>query len=215
MNKIFQLVVFGIFISSRILFAQTPDCPCETTKAGQHHQRLFLKDRAKPAAGFHTNNARIGSMINSWKYPPQFEKDDTTVFPREKKIYRVKGYLRLAKIEDNDCDIHMEIGESESGKEDRIIAEIPNTTEYCPLRDTLILQLENIFGMMPPLDKTGTLFGEDTQDIPMITVTGYAFLDASHKSTKHPQTGNKHGSTDVMTLWEIHPVFQVKLEKGN
>ena len=209
-----KLVFCSLIISSiMICNAQTPDCPCNETK-GKDHERLFLKDRHIPNSGYKTHTVRIGKIINDWDLPKTFTKDDTTTFPTEKKIYKVKGYLRLAKIEDNDCDVHLEIGESESGDHDRVIAEIPNTQEYCALRDAFIGELKTKFGLDKTIDHDGIAFGEDTDDVPAITVTGYGFLDASHKSAKNPKKGNRHGSTDVMTLWEIHPVFEVKLEKA-
>lgn len=209
-----KILICSLLTISGILngYSQTADCNCGVTKG--NHERVFLKDRHKPDAGYKSQTVRIGKMINQWDLPGHYEKDDTTTFPREKKIYKVKGYLRIAKIEDNDCDFHLEIGESESGDHDRIIAEIPNTQEYCSLRDKFIDELKNKFGLNKAVNKEGIVFGEDTDEVPVITITGFGFLDASHKSKKNPKKGNRHGSADVMTLWEIHPVFEVKLEKA-
>ena len=207
-----QILLVALLLASNSLHAQIDKCPCGTITDGKSkHMRVAKKDRPIPAHPGTPTALTIGKMINDWDLPASFKKDDSSTFVHESTIFTVKGYLRLIRIEENDCDIHMEIGESESGDHDRIIAEIPNTPEYCSVQADMLDQLKTKYGV----DHVGTepvVFGDDTENVPTITVTGYAFLDTAHKSKKNGKKGHGHGSADVMTLWEIHPVFQFKLE---
>jgi hypothetical protein len=45
---------------------------------------------------------------------------------------------------------------------------------------------------------------------PKVTVTGYAFYDASHWSKNDQQRGVNHGTKYVATIWELHPVVQFR-----
>jgi hypothetical protein len=59
-----------------------------------------------------------------------------------------------------------------------------------------------IIAEIPPSDHAAAKAGQ-------VTLTGWAFDDSSHWAMAHPKTGNQHGS-GVGTLWEIHPVWDVR-----
>ncbi len=42
-----------------------------------------------------------------------------------------------------------------------------------------------------------------------VQVLGFGFYDAWHFSSTNPQRGNHHGSPQVGSLWEIHPVWAI------
>ena len=45
---------------------------------------------------------------------------------------------------------------------------------------------------------------------PRLTFTGFAFLDQTHQTKKSTQAGFQHGPATVKTLWELHPVWEVR-----
>jgi len=46
-----------------------------------------------------------------------------------------------------------------------------------------------------------------------VQVLGFSFYDAWHFSRNDPQRGHAHGSAQVGSLWEIHPVFAIMFHK--
>jgi hypothetical protein len=79
-----------------------------------------------------------------------------------------------------------------------VIAEIP------PGSKTLRRQFAEALGTK--VTKSTKFF--DGSRAVKITVTGFAFFDASHVCTDHPKEGCAHGS-GVSTLWEVRPVLAV------
>jgi hypothetical protein len=79
-----------------------------------------------------------------------------------------------------------------------VIAEIP------PGSKTLRRQFAEALGTK--VTKSTKFF--DGSRAVKITVTGFAFFDASHVCTDHPKEGCAHGS-GVSTLWEVHAVLAV------
>jgi hypothetical protein len=59
------------------------------------------------------------------------------------------------------------------------------------------------------IPKPGHVLYFDGAKAVQVTITGPAFDDSSHWTSKAPKIGNKHGS-GVATLWEIHPVWEVR-----
>jgi hypothetical protein len=43
-----------------------------------------------------------------------------------------------------------------------------------------------------------------------VKVTGYAFLDLSHQCKTWPSKGCNHGGKEVMTIWELHPIYSIE-----
>jgi hypothetical protein len=131
-------------------------------------------------------------------------KEDEPVL-REKKRIKVTGYAWIIKLSDEDCDIHIELSADNKKSSKRIIAEIPNTTEYCDLHKRVMNDLTNKFHLNP---KTEYHFDQkDNGGKPlMITVMGYLFWDSGHP------TNHNHGSKKVGSVWEIHPVWSLKWE---
>lgn len=185
--------------------AQIPDCPCGATKG--HHQREAVKNRPIPPVVRARRILECDEIIGSWDIPP---KNTRHTYPREDTLFTVRGYLRLIKIEKNDCDIHLEISGTKSRDADRIIAEIPNTNEYCSLRNHLFVALREKFHVK----KVGKSKREFRSRMPVITLTGYAFCDTPHRRRNNPvnKRGTSHGGKLVATMWEIHPVVDVTIQ---
>ena len=202
MNRV--LVLLATLLIGSTVFAQTPDCPCGTTKA--NHKRKAVKNRPIPASIHAARSVQMGEMVDLWDIPP---KNTSGTYSREDTVFTIHGFLRLIKIESNDCDIHMEIAGTKTGNSDRIIAEIPNTTEFCQLRDKLVGILKTNFGVK----KVGKTKKEFKSKVPEITLTGYAFCDTPHRRKNNPtnKKGSGHGSKNVATLWEMHPVLKLSI----
>jgi hypothetical protein len=192
-------------VCAGIASAQISDCPCGATKG--RHQRLAVKNRSLPVPIHPKRAVEVGEIIDAWDIPP---KNTKKTYPREDTVMTVHGYLRLIKIEKNDCDIHMEIAGTRGKNADCIIAEIPNTNEYCPIREKLFSMLKEKYNVA----KVGKSKREFKSRMPEITLTGYPFCDTAHRRKNNPvnKKGSSHGSKFVATLWEIHPVVAVQVE---
>lgn len=130
---ILLLFLFASLSSSG--FSQLAKCPCGETLGS--HVRIKLKNRSIPSF----LNATVVSTANmiAWAVPSsKYEEEPATPYTKENSIYTVTGYAHIVKISDDDCDIHIELSADKGSKANRIIAEIPNTTEYCTIREGLL-----------------------------------------------------------------------------
>lgn len=186
--------------------AQTEECNCGVTK-GTKHPRQEIKDRSIPSSLNSAQSTTINEMI-SWDVPKNPKLKGKQTDPKENSLYTLTGIARLIKIDPEDCDFQIEVSADNQNMGNRIIAEIPNTKEYCSLREKLLKDLK---------DKDNiTINGKSTilKGGVAIKLTGFAFWDASFYTNKAAalQQGKGHGSKDVKTLWEIHPVVNVELQ---
>jgi hypothetical protein len=145
--------------------------------------------------------------VLSWDPPAGVANDkklrgsQQTIDPKEKQFFIIEGDVQLAKIEGNDCDVHLEISERGAGKSaDRMIVEIPADAGFNVPRKALLDALH--------VDLVE--LGKHEPDPPVkVTVTGYGFWDGAHYSPTNPKVGHEHGSANVKNLWELHPVFKL------
>jgi hypothetical protein len=142
---------------------------------------------ASPAAG-----------VNS----PGYRTSSVAIDPREVSVLTLKGDLWVINVEPNDCDFHLEVSEvGGSVDADRVIVEIPQTAPFVAARNALLNRLQAA-GV--------TLHARTKLAQPIrVQVLGFAFYDAWHFSAANPQRGNHHGSPQVGSLWEIHPVWAI------
>jgi hypothetical protein len=131
-------------------------------------------------------------------------KEDEPVL-REKKRIKVTGYAWIIKLSGEDCDIHIELSADNKKSSKRIIAEIPNTTEYCELHKRIMSDLVSKFNLKAKDDYRFDQKDNGGKPIKM-TVMGYLFWDSGHPNNKN------HGSKKVGSVWEIHPVWSLKWE---
>ncbi len=122
-------------------------------------------------------------------------------------------------------DLHLELSDPDKGKSaDRVIVEIPQ--EYTGTRDGLLALLPErerlrITNARP--NSKGNYRPVTLRSPLRIRVTGYAFYDAYHYlvrwQTSKPsrcdfspeqlhQRGRDHGTCNVGTIWELHPVWR-------
>jgi hypothetical protein len=118
---------------------------------------------------------------------------------RERQIVTVTEWVRLTKISADDCDIHIQLGGDPKRHFPQVIAEIP------PGSKTVRRQFAQALGANVT---KATKFFDGARAV-KVTVTGFAFFDASHVCDGHPKEGCAHGR-GVSTLWEVHPVLAIK-----
>jgi hypothetical protein len=97
--------------------------------------------------------------------------------------------VRLTKISDDDCDIHIQLGADPSKHFPQVIAEIP------PRSKMLRRQFAQALGVN--VTKSTKFF--DGARAVKVTVTGFAFFDALHVCNGHPKEGCAHGSSRSVT----------------
>lgn len=129
--------------------------------------------------------------------------DPDKALDREKQIVSVTGYAWIIKTSDDDCDIHIELSETEDKTSKRIIAEIPNTEEYCDFHKSIMEDLVSKFHLHKKNEYHFDKKDNGGKPVKM-TVTGYLFWDSGHP------TNANHGSAMVGSVWELHPVFKLE-----
>lgn len=135
----------------------------------------------------------------------QIYSDENEMLEREKKIISITGYAWIIKLSEEDCDIHIELSENNSVSEKRIIAEIPNTADYCKLHERVLHDLISKFHLNKKNDYRFDKTDNGGKAI-KLTVTGFLFWDSGHPTNKN------HGSKQVGTVWEIHPLTKLEWE---
>ncbi len=194
---------------------QNAGCPCGETKGD--HLRKAVKNRAMPGSVHAKRTVKIREMIDVWDITnAEFEREPAHTYAREDTVFTVTGYLHRTNLSNDDCDFHIEIASSKAHGAKHVIVEIPNTQEFCAVKqkflDGIIGKEKVVNGSVSTIDKLGTT-AVIFKDPPKITVTGYAFLDTGHWNPADHHRGNKsHGSEYVWSLWEIHPVLDVSVK---
>ena len=110
----------------------------------------------------------------------------------EDSIYTLTGYIYQAKMNSNDCDLHLEIG-TKNSLALRTVAEI--SKDSCKLQEQIIQQLKEKGFAIDKQNSTGI----------KCTLKGFGFYDG-----KHPLKKNK--KHEKGSAWEIHPVISIELE---
>jgi hypothetical protein len=199
-------VILAVLLSSHLLWASPTEVsplPAPTT-AVANQSRSALKHRKRPFL-YSAIPASVPNIIALNHQLPvdvknaSVRKQNVPISPVERNVYTITGDLWRVKMEDNDDEYHLEISaRGASRTANRIVAEIPPDPAYAGTRRRLLSMLPGNYIFQP---KTSRDF---THSIP-IRVTGYAFFDGHHWSSKSVR-GNKHGTKYTATLWEIHPV---------
>ena len=199
-------VAFGIFIALSCVSVAWADITCAPTQPLAQQNRTRMKHRTPPNQNPGVNLMTVAQIvaaspaagINS----PGARTSVQPIDPRETSVLILKGDLWAINIEPNDCDFHLEVSEvGGSVDDDRVIVEIPQTAPFVAARNALLNGL-HAAGV--------TLHARTKLTKPIrIQVLGFGFYDAWHFSSTNPQRGNHHGSPQVGSLWEIHPVWAI------
>jgi hypothetical protein len=199
-------VALGLFLSLYCVRVVSADVACTSTQTLAKQNRTGMKHRRPPRSSPGVTLVTVPTMVaelpaagvNTLGYRTATQPID----PRETSILTLKGDLWAINIEPNDCDFHLEVSDVGAASDaDRVIVEIPQTAPFVAARNALLAKLHTA-GI--------TLHVRTTLTHPIrIQVLGFSFYDAWHFSANDPQRGNHHGSPQVGSLWEIHPVWAI------
>jgi hypothetical protein len=195
-------------------FAQTPGCPCtaSTQKANQHrsgakhvtnYDNFILKEDTITVTYINKWEKKYKSKTKTIKTTPGNVASERKHDTPEDTLYILKGFMWFVKQEDNDCDLHIEIG-PQNVLGNRIVVEVAkeNSILQQKILDTLFNQGLKIMNCSTSNTKTAHF----DEPLPVI-VTGLGFYDASHK----PKTN--HGDVHTRKYsWELHPVRDIIFE---
>jgi hypothetical protein len=127
---------------------------------------------------------------------------------KETQTFTLDAFLWQAKVEPNDCEIHLELSDSQtSSTARRVILEIPPDSAFAT-------DYQAILGLIQQKFPGTSNFGPDVPfrfTTPVhVRITGFGFFDGVHKGFAGTQGGNGgHGSAAVQTFWELHPSWHV------
>jgi hypothetical protein len=129
--------------------------------------------------------------ILSWTQDP-FTPPDAPRTGRELEVFHVaSAFVQEASVNAADCDVHMEISQTQGKTAPRVIVETPVDSEYCSARQNIQMQLKQ-HGFRLDSQHGGELPQALSAD-----VMGMAFEDFEHN----------RGSAQVATVWELHPAI--------
>ena len=182
------------------------DITCTPTKTVSQQNRTRMKHRSPPASSSGPTLTTVADMIATSSAAGTstagFRTAAGPIDPRENAVVTLKGDLWQINIEPNDCDFHLEISEvGGTAASDRVIVEIPQTAPFVAARNALLRALQAAGVRL----RSRTTLTEPIR----VQVLGFMFFDAWHFSTTNPQRGNNHGSAQVDSLWEVHPVWAI------
>lgn len=170
------------------------------------HKRTNVKDR--PVSHAHATKVPVVFVLNlpiSDEEKEEIKQNEDVILTAEKRLVTVTGYAWIVKVSPEDCDIHIEISATNNKNAPRIIAEIPNSNEYCDLHSRVLNDLVERFNL--PSKKEYHFDKTDNDGKPIkLTVTGLLFWDNGHP------TNYNHGSANVGSVWELHPVSKLEWE---
>jgi len=111
---------------------------------------------------------------------------------RELLVFHLaQAFLQNVSVNGEDCDVDLEISQTADRNAPRVIVETPVDSEYCSARKNIQSQLAS-HGFRLDVEHGGEL----PQALPA-EVLGMAFEDFEHN----------RGSSQVATLWELHPAI--------
>jgi hypothetical protein len=211
MSRFARILLARVLLASCVLSAggavhaqEIKPCKSKTVRERQH--RGEVKHRARPD---HVRaRAFTVEEMFAWGPPagvedPKVRYSREVIDDREGRAFRLDALLWLAKVSDDDCDIHLELsGLGGNKKSYRVIAEIPNDEAYWPTWEKMLRKVAE-------LKKAKLMSGKDLKRPLRVRLTGLAFYDGAHARKDEFLVGHGHGGKLVATLWELHPVWDV------
>jgi hypothetical protein len=115
----------------------------------------------------------------------------------ELQVFHIAAaFLQEVHVNSVDCDVHLEISQTQDKSARRIIVETPVDNEFCSARQNIQTQLAQ-HGF-----RLDAQHGRELPQGIAADVLGMAFEDFDHN-----EVGLKRGSTQVLTVWELHPAI--------
>jgi len=184
----------------------TPAQVCAPTTLLERQFRSAMKHRAPgPRTG---RSVALGELA-AWPPPAgiaRFEvrRRDAAIDPREEQAVVLTGDLWRVVVEDNDCDLHLEVSvPGGTADSPRVIAEVPAGPGYELARAAVLEAIH--------LRSARARDRVDLATPVRVRLTGYGFWDGAHWCRRDGVRGCGHGTPQVATLWELHPVWRVEV----
>jgi hypothetical protein len=185
-------------------------CPAPEFKPPSQQYRGELKHRARGAeTGTSITIAEIYALPNESTEVVNSDANKDRPMPgsAEQQTFTLEAFLRQAKVEGNDCEIHLEFSETARRNALRVIVEIPPDADFASDYQKILRLMRSRFPRRRKLGP-GVAFGL----LPAVRmkVTGFGFFDGVHKAMAGPNRPNGgHGSAQVKTFWELHPGWNI------
>lgn len=180
--------------------------PCSCSLCGGKWRWSAKTDKESAPASVATANRITPADLARWPGPGGVFHSRTPRGGRELEWFELTGQLRHARIE-KDGDITLELSNIGSSVWSRLATvEIPDGEPWCALREQLFLFTATRFPFRFAHNADLWLRAN-----PIISVTGRAFYDAEHDGNSSRNNIRKGPGRTVTTVWEIHPVMQLKV----
>lgn len=204
------LLTLLVSVFSIAAYSQTViPCPDANTQAKQY--RGDVKHRAEgDATGTSIGVRDMYALPNVSVATANAAKHSPMAGSAEKRTFTLTAFLWQAKVEGNDCEIHLELNDSRTNSAARrVIVEIPADPDFKSDYQTIVRLMQDRFPNRHVLGP-GVKF-VFTPPIHM-KLTGFGFFDGVHEAMARPSHPNGgHGSVTVKTFWELHPAWNVKV----
>jgi hypothetical protein len=186
-------------------------CPSPEFKPASQQYRGKLKHRGRGAdAGTSITVAKIYELpdLRTEIVNSDTNKDRAIPESAERQTLTLEAFLRQAKIEGNDCEIHLELSETARKNALRVIVEIPPDSAFASDYQKILRLVRSRF---PRRRKLGPGIAFGLLPAVRMKVTGFGFFDGVHKAMAGPNRPNGgHGSAQVKTFWELHPAWNIQ-----
>jgi hypothetical protein len=168
-------------------------CHCDPDEPASADYRHDAKHVSLPAIS--AQDITVATILG-WPVGPELPTDAPRAGRELQMFHIAHAYLQHARVNPDDCDLHLEVSDSRSKTAPRVIMETPIEESYCSARIALSRALKA---------KQNVELSPDSGEIDPVPVEvrGLAFLDFEHK----------RGTQFVQTLWELHPAVVTVLPK--
>ena len=205
-----RLLLFGFIIGIVSVAGHSQTVTCPAAKPQQNQYRGDVKHRAPGnPSGTLIGAANMYAFPNITVAAAGAAKHAPMAGSKEMQTFTLDAFLWQAKVEGNDCEIHLELSDSQTNSTARrVIAEIPPDSAFDSDYQAILRLIQKKF-------PGTTVFGPDvpfrfTSPVHM-KITGFGFFDGVHKGFVSPSKPNGgHGSATVKTFWELHPAWEVR-----
>jgi hypothetical protein len=186
-------------------------CPAPEFKRASEQYRGKLKHRAR---GDETGTSI--TVSNIYELPEvrteiansDDNKERAIPASAELQTFTLEAFLRQAKVEGNDCEIHLELSDTARKNARRVIVEIPPDPDVASDYQKILRLMRSRF---PRRRKLGPGIAFGLLPAVRVKITGFGFFDGVHKAMAGPKRPNGgHGSAPVKTFWELHPAWNIQ-----
>lgn len=209
-----RLLILSLILVTATIYGQQPlrvTCSPPEFKTQNRQYRGDVKHRSRGAqtgTGITVAGVYDFPSIDSDTVNSDANSSRPVAGTQESRTFTLDAFLRQAKVEGNDCEIHLEFSDTARTNARRIIVEIPPDADFSSDYQTILRLVHSRFPRRRVLGP-GVAFGL----IPAVhmKITGFGFFDGFHARLVGPHKPNGgHGSANVKTFWELHPAWNVR-----